>query len=108
MTWNRDVRVVGRKGVWIKKVKVDLSEVEVGDLYGMQDQEMDLFRIQRVIAINCDNTLTVQDNWSRQVRNVKVDVLLKPDYPSVPSDPTPVFWGRVLPLCKDKYNHCFG
>ena len=69
---------------------------------------MDLFRIQQVIAINCDNTLTVEDKWSRQVRNVKVDVLLKPDYPSVPSDPTPVFWGRAVPICKDEFNHCFG
>ena len=108
MTWGRDVCVVDRKGVWINKVKVDLSEVEVGDLYGMQDQEMDLFRIQRVIAINCDNTLTVQDNWSQQVRNVKVDVLLKPDYQSMPSNPTLVFWGRALPLCKEEFNHRFG
>ena len=91
MTWSCDVCVVDRRGVWIKEMKVALSEVEVGDLYDMQDQEMDLFRIQQVIAINCDNTLTVEDKWSRQVRNVKVGVLLKPDYPSVPSNPTPVF-----------------
>ena len=108
MTWNHDIRVVDRKGVWIKKVKVDLSEVEIGDLYGMQDTEMDVFQIQQVVAINCDNTLMMQDNWSRQVRNVKVDVLLKPDYLSVSSNLTPIFWGRALPLCKEEFNHHFG
>ena len=108
MNWRHDDPVVERRGVWIKAVKVALSEVEVGDLYGMQDQEMDLFRIQRVIVINPDNTLTVEDKWSHQVKSVKVDVLLRPDYPSVPTDPTPVFGGQVLPLCKDEYNHRFG
>ena len=108
MNWRRDAPVVDRRGVWIKAVKVALSEVEVGDLYGMQDQELDAFRILRVIAINPDDTLTVEDKWSHQVKSVKVDVLLRPDYPSVPTDPTPVHWGRPVPRCKDEYNHRYG
>ena len=108
MSWSPPVAVVSREGLWIQGMKVDLDEVEVGDLYGMQDPEMDLFRVQRVLAVNCDKTLTVQDKWSYHVRNIHMDVLLKPDYLSVPSDPTPTHWGRPLPLCKDGFNNCYG
>ena len=105
MSWSLPVFI---EDVWIKKLKVDLDEVEVGDLYGMHDLEMGLFRVQRVLAVNCNKTLTVQDKWSYQVRNVQVDVLLKPDYLLVPSDPTPIYWGRPLPLCKDGFNNLYG
>ena len=110
MTWRCDVCVADREGVWVQRVKVDLYKVEIRDLYGMQDPKIDLFRIQRVVAVNHDKMLTVQDTWSYQVRNVKVDVLLKPDYLSVSSNPTPEFnfWGRATPLCKDGFNHRFG
>ena len=109
MTWHCDVRVPGQKGVWIEKAKVDLYEVEIGDLYGMQDLEMDLFRVQRVVVANHDKTLALQDTWSYQVKNVKVDVLLKPDYLSESSNSTPEvnLWGHTTPLCKDEFN-CFG
>ena len=108
MNWRREEPVIAPRGVWIRAVKVALDEVEVGDLYGMQDQELDAFRIQRVIAINPDYTLTVEDKWSHQVKSVKVDVLVRPDYSSVPTDPTPLHWGRPVPLCKDDYNHRYG
>ena len=86
--------------------------MEVGDLYGMLDPEWDSFTIERVIAVNRDKTLTVQSTWSYLVRNVKVDVLLKPDFYAVSSDCTELNrWARATgcatPLCKDEMN-CFG
>ena len=108
MSWRPPVAVVSRDGVWIQELKVDLEEVEVGDLYGMRDLELGLFRMQRVLAVNCNGTLTVQDTWSYRVRNVSVDVLLKPDFLSVPSNPTHIHWGRPLPLCKDGFNSLYG
>lgn len=80
--------------------------MEIGDLYGMVDPERDLFTIERVIVVNRDETLTVQNTWSYLVRTVKVDVLMKPDFHAVPSDPTLVYnpWGCPTPWCKDLMN----
>ena len=64
MSWRPPVSVVSCDGVWIREMKVDLEEVEVGDLYCMQDLELGSFRMQRVLAVNCNDTLTVQDTWS--------------------------------------------
>ena len=61
MTWRHDVHYSDCRGVWVWRLKVELGEVEVGDLYGMVDPERGLFRIERVIAVNCDETLTVQN-----------------------------------------------
>ena len=110
MSWRRDVRVPDRRGVWHGKVGVKLSDVEIGGLYGMRDPERGNFTTQRVIAVNRDNTLTVQDKWTHQVRNVRVDVLLKPDYLSVSSNPTHEVnaWGFVTPRCRDEFNYRFG
>ena len=103
MSWRPPVAVVSREGIWIQELKVDLEKVEVGDLYRMHDSELDSFRMQRVLAVNCNKTLTVQDTWSYQVKNVRVDALLEPDYLSVSYNPTPIHWGRPLPLCKDEF-----
>ena len=110
MSWRCGVCVPDCQGVWRQKVRVELSDVEIGGLYGMQDPERNNFTTQRDIAVNRDNTSTVQDKWTHQVRNVRVDVLLKPDYLSVSSNPTHEVnaWGYVTPRCRDVFNHRFG
>ena len=108
--WRRNVRVPDRPNVWCGKVGVKLSDVEVGGVFGMRDPERGSFTTQRVIAVNRDNTLTVQETWTRRVRNVRVDELLKPDYLALPENPTHEVnsWGFVTPRCPDEFNHRYG
>ena len=108
MSWRPPAPVVSREGVWIRELKVDLEEVEVGDVYRMHDPESGSLSMQRVLAINGDKTLTVQDTWSYRVKNVRVDALVMPDYLSVSYDPVPIHWGSPLPLCKDDFNSRHG
>ena len=110
MSWRPEERVPDSHSVWVEKVVVKLSDVEIGGVFGMLDPESDSFTTQRVLAVNRDHTLTVQDTWTHRVRNVKVDVLVKPDYLALPENPTHEVntWGFVTPRCPDEFNHRFG